>query len=229
MTLLSLLLSFFPTTVVLLAIATLAWLWVAPSAIAVATILFVLYGLPLCAYHLHNLLYPLIEGTSYLRGTAYSPWWGSHQIQQIYIAIPILETVLRLIPGMFSLWLKLWGAKVGRGVYWTPAIEIADRGLLNIGDRVVFGYRVGIYSHVVKPKQNNLLLYVKPIEIGSDSFVGAGSVLGPGTVLPKGSYLPVESRLSVNQVIATTAQKFPQDSATNQSSRLAETIHLRRR
>ena len=200
MTLLSLLLSFFPATVLLLALAAIAWLWVAPSAIAGAALLFVLYGLPLCIYRLHNWLYPLVEGTSYLRDKTYSPWWGSHQLQQIYIAVPILETLLRLVPGIFSLWLRLWGSEIGKGVYWTPAIEIADRGLLKIGDRVVFGYRVGLYGHVVKPKRDNLLLYVKTVEIGSNAFVGAGSVLGPGAVLSEGSYLPAESRLSVNQV-----------------------------
>ena len=201
MTPLSLLLSLFPTAVLLLAVSVLIWLFVAPSAIAVLLLLLVLYGLPLIAYRLHARIYPIRQGTSYLRGTTYSPWWGSHQLQQIYIAFPVLEAILRLIPGAFSLWLRLWGSQVGRGVYWTPAIEIADRGLLDIGDRVVFGYRVGLYGHVVKPKQNNLLLYVNTVKIGSDAFVGAGSVLGPGTELGEGSFLPAESRLAIDRTI----------------------------
>ena len=201
MTPLSLLLSLFPAVVLLLVLGTLMWLLVAPSAIALFVLVLVLYGLPLAAYRLHARIYPIRKGTSYLRGTAYSPWWGSHQLQQIYIVFPVLEAILRLIPGAFSLWLRLWGSRVGRGVYWTPAIEIADRGLLEIGDRVVFGYRVGLYGHAVKPKQDNLLLYVKTVKIGSDAFVGAGSVLGPGTELSEGSFLPAESRLAIDRTI----------------------------
>ena len=201
MTPLSLLLSVFPAAVMLLAVTAIAWLWVAQSAIAFAALLFVLYGFPLAVYRLHAWVYPIREGTSYLQGKTYSPWWGSHQLQQIYIAFPVLEAILRLIPGAFSLWLRLWGSKVGQGVYWTPAIEIADRGLLEIGDRVVFGYRVGLYGHVVKPKQGDLLLYVKTVKIGSDAFIGAGSVLGPGAALSEGSFLPAESRLSINQTV----------------------------
>ncbi|MDJ0694669.1 GH3 auxin-responsive promoter family protein [Mastigocoleus sp. MO_188.B34] len=41
-----------------------------------------------------------------------------------------------LLTEVITLWLRLWGSKVGEGIYWTPKIEIADRGLLEIGDRV---------------------------------------------------------------------------------------------
>ena len=133
--------------------------------------LFFLYGFPLLAYHLHRFVYPLAHGISYLQGSDYSPWWGSHQFQLIYIAFPALEILLRLVPGVFSAWLRLWGANIGKQVYWTPALEIADRGLLTIGDGVVFGHRVGMYSHIIKPRRDNLMLYLNPITIGDGSFI----------------------------------------------------------
>ncbi|MEH2148440.1 MAG: acyl transferase [Nostoc sp.] len=160
-----------------------------------------IYGLPVLVYRLHEWVYPVREGISYLQGKEYSPWWGSHQIQVIYIAIPALEAVLRLIPGVFSCWLRLWGAKVGRDVYWTTRLEIADRSLLEIGDRVVVGHGVGIYSHIIKPRKQNLMLYVKKVKIGSNVFVGAGFNLAAGVVVGDGSYLPAATKLYPNQKV----------------------------
>jgi hypothetical protein len=203
MTFLSTVLSLFPTLVLLLAGGSLISLFQAPNLIAslvgLLAVLLALYGVPVLVYRLHQWVYPLQEGISYLQDKAYSPWWGSHQIQALYIAIPALEAVLRLIPGAFSLWLRLWGAKIGRSVYWTPGLEIADRGLLEIGDRVVIGHRVGLYSHVIKPRKRNLMLYVKKIKIGNDAFIGAGSVLSPGVVVAAGAFLPVATQLRPNQ------------------------------
>src|SRR5690242_9394747 len=139
MTVLSTILLFFPTFIFILTGAAIFYFAYSPSLFSILAVLLSIYGLPVLVYRLHQWAYPVQEGISYLKGKEYSPWWGSHQIQSIYIAIPVLEAVLRLIPGVFSWWLRLWGAKVGRDVYWTPGLEIADRGLLEIGDRVVIG------------------------------------------------------------------------------------------
>ena len=63
---------------------------------------------------------------------------AGHQLQVLYSAFP----ALRLVPGLYSAWLRLWGSRVGRAVYWTPQVKITDRGLLKVGDGVVFGHRV---------------------------------------------------------------------------------------
>ncbi|MEP0790038.1 acyl transferase [Funiculus sociatus GB2-C1] len=161
--------------------------------------LFSLYGFPLLVYRIHELFYPIKEGISYLGTKEYSPWWGSHQIQVIYIAFPALETLLRLIPGAFSIWLRLWGAKVGKSVYWTPQLEIADRGLVEIGDRVIFGHGVGIYSHIIKPRKNDLMLYVKKVKIGTNVFLGAWNHVGPGVAVEDETYVPVATHLYPNK------------------------------
>ena len=201
MTLISKILSFFPTFILLLIGAAIIYLAYSPNIFSILAVLLSIYGLPVLVYRLHEWVYPVREGISYLQGKEYSPWWGSHQIQVIYIAIPVLEAVLRLIPGLFSCWLRLWGAKVGRDVYWTTRLEIADRSLLEIGDRVVIGHGVGIYSHIIKPRKQNLMLYVKKVKIGSNVFVGAGSNLAPGVVVADGSYLPAATKLYPNQKV----------------------------
>lgn len=201
MTLLSHILSFFPAFILVTAGVSLLYFIDSPDILSFLTFLFSLYGLPLLAYHCHQRFYPVQEGVSYLRGQSYSAWWGSHQIQATYIAFPILEIILRLIPGLFSLWLRLWGAHIGREVYWTSLLEIADRGLLEIGDRVVFGHRVGLYAHVIKPRKKNLMLFVKKITIGNDVFIGAKSQLGPGVIIGDHSYLPAETTMYPNQQV----------------------------
>ncbi|ESA35278.1 maltose o-acetyltransferase [Leptolyngbya sp. Heron Island J] len=201
MTLLSKFLSFFPIlTLGLAALAMAHGIW-EHSLGSLILGLFFLYGLPVLSYRLHSQIYPLNSGVSYLQGSNYSPWWGSHQFQLIYIAFPALETCLRLVPGLFSVWLRLWGAQVGKQVYWTPALEIADRGLLTIGDGVVFGHQVGLYSHVIKPRRHNLMLYLKPITIGEGSFIGAGSYIGPGATVAAGSFLTAGSEIYPNEAI----------------------------
>ncbi|MBA3922390.1 MAG: acyl transferase [Nostocaceae cyanobacterium] len=200
MTLLSTILSLFPTLVILMALGSCFWICFCPGIIGIAGLCFSLYAFPVMVYRIHEHFYPVKEGISYLGGN-YSPWWGSHQIQVLYIAFPALETLLRLIPGAFSLWLRLWGAKVGQGVYWTPHLEIADRGLLEIGDRVVFGHKIGIYAHAIKPRKADLMLYVKKVKIGNNVFLGAGSHLGPGVVVEDGTYLPVASNIYPNQKV----------------------------
>ncbi|MEM8615130.1 MAG: acyl transferase [Cyanobacteria bacterium P01_H01_bin.105] len=204
MTLLSKLLSLFPSLT--LGLSALSVIYSLHSPWGLILCFFWLYGLPVFAYRLHTWFYPLKSGISYLQGSDYSPWWGGHQFQLIYIAFPVLETWLRLVPGLFSIWLRLWGAQIGNQVYWTPVLEIADRGLLTIGDGVVFGHRVGLYSHIVKPRRDNLMLYLKPISIGSGSFVGAGSYIGPGATIAAGSYLKADSKIYPNAAI-DSAQK----------------------
>lgn len=201
MTPLSSFLSLFPSVTLALATVSLGYgLW-HHSLVGPMLCTFFLYGLPVLAHGLHNRIYPLKNGITYLQGQAYSPWWGSHQMQLIYIAFPALETVLRMVPGLFSAWLRLWGAQVGKRVYWTPALEIADRGLLSIGDGVVFGHRVGLYGHIIKPRRDNLMLFLKPITIGDGSFIGAGSYIGPGATIGAGSYLEAGSEIYPNTTV----------------------------
>jgi acetyltransferase-like isoleucine patch superfamily enzyme len=196
---LSVILSFFPTLVLVLIGAAFLYMCAEPGIISVVLFLFSLYGFPLLVYRVHKYFHPIKEGISYLQGKEYSPWWGSYQIQSIYNAIPILEAVLRLIPGAFSVWLRLWGARVGDGVYWTTEVEIGDRELLEIGDRVIFGHKIAIYPHVIKPKKDNLMLYVKKVKIGNDVFLGAGSRLAAGVAIKDGAYLPLMTDIYPNQ------------------------------
>jgi hypothetical protein len=193
--------SFYPTLILSLSAALLLWFACEPSPVQPVVLILVVYLLPPITLRLHEMFFPLSEGLSKLSEPKYSHWWGAHQIQLIYIALPQLEALLRLVPGLYSAWLRLWGSRVGRKVYWTPNIEITDRSMLEIGDRVVFGHKCKLLGHAIKPKGTAVILYLRRIKIGTDVFIGAGSRIGPGAVISDGSYLPVLTDVYINQEI----------------------------
>ena len=200
------LVALFPLTVLAGVIACLVWLASAPSVLPIAALLAVVYLLPLAAFRLHQLVAPLRAGGSRIDGNSYVPWWGGHQIQLIYIAVPQLEALLRLVPGLYSLWLRGWGSKVGRRVHWTPLVEVTDRSLLEVGDRVVFGHRAVVFGHVIRHGKQNMLLYVRPVRIGDGVFIGAGSAIGPGAVIRPGARLDAETRVYPMEVVGSEAE-----------------------
>lgn len=151
-----------------------------------------------CAVAVLYLVPPLLHrtltvkpGLYDLRQRKFNAWWASHQLQQLYIAVPALEALLRVVPGAYSAWLRLWGSRIGSSVHWTPRMELLDRALLEVGDGVVFGHKVELYGHTVMPKGERLLLYVDRVRIGAGVFVGAGSRLAPGVVVEDGAVLPI--------------------------------------
>lgn len=146
---------------------------------------------------LHRTL-PLKPGVYDLKERRFNAWWASHQLQLLFIAVPALEALLRCVPGLYSAWLRLWGSRVGAGVYWTPRMEVLDRGLLEVGDGVVFGHKVELYGHTVMPKQERLALYVNRVRVGAGAFVGAGSRLAPGVVVAEGAVVPILTDLYMN-------------------------------
>jgi hypothetical protein len=169
--------------------------------------LFVLYLLPPLLFRIHNLSHPIIEGDTFLNKAAYSPWWGGHQLQLLFIAFPTLEAVVRVIPGAYSAWLRLWGSKIGRGIYWTPRVQIIDRPLISMGDYVVWGHEAATCSHMVNRKGDDVKLYVRTIRIGSNVLIGARSQLGPGAQVEDGLSLKYETRVWVDEVITKDSER----------------------
>jgi acetyltransferase-like isoleucine patch superfamily enzyme len=78
-------------------------------------------------------------------------------------------------------------------------MEIHDRGLLDIGDGVIFGHKVELYGHTIMPKRSRLLLYTGPVRIGAGAFIGAGSRLAPGSIVAPGAVVPILSDLYMNE------------------------------
>jgi len=201
MTLLGRIVSYYSTFILGLCAATVLWFGWRPSPIQPVILLIIFYLVPPLTFRLHRVFFPLKRSLSNLSERKYSPWWGAHQIQVIYLAIPQLEALLRLVPGVYSAWLRLWGSKIGRGVLWTPNVEILDRHLLDIGDRVICGHKCKFLGHAIKPRGQELVLYTRTIKIGNDVFIGAGSRIGPGAVVADGIFMPVLTDVHINEVV----------------------------
>ncbi|WP_044557441.1 acyltransferase [Halobacteriovorax marinus] len=180
MTMWSRIFALFPLCHMAIILGSIYYFVLCPSFFAPALVFSAIYLFPLLCFRVLNFITPIEEGVSDILNDRFSPWWASHQIQTLFIAVPSLEAILKIIPGAFSLWLRMWGSKVGRGIYWTPGSCHYDRNLLEIEDGVIFGERSTTVCHVITPKDGKGLLRIKKIKIGKRAFIGAGSVLSPG-------------------------------------------------
>ena len=134
---------------------------------------------------------PLTSGRLEPGSWGFLHWWFAAQWQVIFTRLPVLEEVIRMIPGMYSLWLRLWGARVGSLVYWSPGVVILDRPLVRIGSRVIFGVGARLTPHVLAPNGARLMaLYLSPITIGDGALIGGYSVLLPGCEVAEGEVTP---------------------------------------
>jgi len=141
----------------------------------------------------------------------YFYWWFTVQLQVVFLRFPFLEELLRMVPTLYSNWLRLWGAKVGKNIYWSARVSILDRPFLEIGDLVVFGYGVNISSHSVKTINNKSELILSNIIIGSKAMLGGVSMMTTGARLGKGEFLPGKNYLLPFQEILNGKKSFRKD------------------
>lgn len=116
-------------------------------------------------------------------------WWACFQCQVLFLRFPVLEEILRLVPGLYSLWLRGWGSRIGRLTYWAPRTTVLDRGFLDLGDRVVFGAGVRLNPHVMERDPQaaaEAVLLLAPVVIGADALIGGYSLLTAGTEIAAG-------------------------------------------
>ena len=195
------LMALFPAFHTILVLASLVTFVFHPQWYTVLVIPVVIYIFPLIAFHIHQLFAPVNEGEFDLT-KGYSAWFGSHMLQNFFITFPITERFLRLFPGVFSLWLRLWGSSVGKNVYWTPDFEVADRSLLIIGNNAVFGYAVKISCHMINPSRKmGLKNTIKKVEIQDGVFVGAGTRITPGVIIKKGVVVKAKTDIYPHSIV----------------------------
>ena len=142
----------------------------------------VLYLAPPLVARFIKMAFPLREGRIALNSAEFFTWWALYNLQVIYCRLPALEECLRLVPGLYSFWLRLWGAQVGRLTYWAAGLRILDRSFIRIGDNVVFGAGVRLNPHVLaKNEQSQMELILATVTIGDRAVVGGYSLLTAGT------------------------------------------------
>jgi hypothetical protein len=149
----------------------------------IASLLGSLYVLPALVGRIILWIRPISGGTYKMGTSQFLTWWATAQCQMIFCRLPFLEETLRLVPGIYSLWLRLWGAKIGRLTFWSPGLKILDRSFLKVGDDVVFGAGARLNAHVLTEQDEEQVLQLSQIVIGDRTLIGGYSLLTAGTVI----------------------------------------------
>ena len=111
-------------------------------------------------------------------------WWTTWQLQAVFNRLTWIEEFLRIIPGAYSAWLRLWGANIGQLTLWSPGVRIFDRPLLDIGDDVVLGIDTRIVGHFGGLDADGRSTFTLGlITIGDRCVIGASALLAPGVTL----------------------------------------------
>jgi len=159
-----------------------------------------LYAFPLVLHRIQMFFTPIPLGATPISKGAFHPWLASHRIQKIYMLFPFLEAFLMLVPGLFSLWLRLWGSKVGENVYFAPSVRIHDRSLVHIGDNVIVGDETKLVSHIVTRVGASTRVICDPVVIHSHKLIGGYSILPAGAKIKDIKFLPSHSLCPVGSV-----------------------------
>lgn len=192
--------SYFPLLMALLTLTAFGVFAQWPSLWSALLVLFVIYFLPPIAQRMVLGGKPLKQGVSEIDGVKFSPWLATHHIQAMYDALPFWEALLRVIPGFYSAWLRLWGSRIGYGVEWPVRVDVLDRSLMDIGNRVVFAREVELSAHVRKKTDGGRQrVLVRGVRIGSHAFIGARARLAPGSNVPSNASVPELTNVHVNE------------------------------
>ncbi len=146
-----------------------------------ATALAVIYLVPPVFTRIILAFRPISGGTYIVGQREFLTWWATAQCQMLFCRLPFLEELLRLVPGIYSLWLRLWGSRIGRLTFWSPGLRILDRSFLQVGDDVVFGTGVRLNAHVLDEQNGEQVLHLARIVVGDRARVGGYSLLTSGT------------------------------------------------
>jgi acetyltransferase-like isoleucine patch superfamily enzyme len=127
--------------------------------------------------------------------------WGRYLVT-IHVVRVFAGVVFRATP-LWTLYLRLNGARIGRGV-WVNSLALMDHNLLEIGDGAVIGSDAHVSAHIVEAG----VLKTAPVRVGRGATVGIGSVVEIGAEIGDGaqvgalSVVPKHARLESGAVFA---------------------------
>jgi hypothetical protein len=172
-------------------------------------VVFVIYLFPPMVQRIMLRWAPMKPGVLAINDRVFCSWLASHHLQAFYDALPYLEALLRVIPGFYSAWLRMWGSRIGYGVDWPVRMDVLDREMMEIGNRVVFAREVELSAHVRQKTEAGLRVLVRPVRVGAYAFIGAGTRMGPGAVVPADANVPALTVVDVNETYGQDKRKHP--------------------
>lgn len=170
----------FNTTILAHGLFLLGWFYLVPPLLA--RIIILLLGKPA----------GLVSTTS----RTHTVWWCLFQLQLLFNRFPFLEEILRVIPGLYALWLNLWGAKVNLFSFWAPGVTVMDRYHLDIGKGAILGTGCLLSAHILVKKSNGeMILVVDKLTIGANALIGVHAMLPPGCHIHASEIVPANKLL----------------------------------
>lgn len=168
------------TTIVTQTVTLIAWVYLLPPLLARVIIL--ISGKP--------------TGLVSTQSRTHTIWWTLFQLQLIFNRFPFLEEILKTIPGLYALWLNLWGAKVSLFAFWAPGVIVMDRYHLTIGKGAILGTGSLISAHVLFKRSNgDMFLVIDNVTIESDVLIGVHAKLAPGCHIYPSQIVPANKLL----------------------------------
>lgn len=154
------------------------------------------YLLPPFASRLLIMIWGCPCGTFTQDMAAYRVWWVLTQWQTLFNRLPWLEEVLRLVPGLYALWIGLWGGSLSPFAYVAPGVLITDRYAVRVGRGAILGMKSSLAGHLVMRDEAGRwqILVAAPV-VEPEAIMGGESGLCPGAVLRAGHMLPLGRRL----------------------------------
>jgi acetyltransferase-like isoleucine patch superfamily enzyme len=140
------------------------------------------------AWRLADLEWPLLRWSRYMIST--------------HVVRVLVGTFFRSSP-LWTWYLRLNGARIGRGVY-INSLSISDHNLLEFDDGVVIGEAVHLSGHTVEGGivKTGRVRLGRGVTVGLGSMVGIGVEAGERCQIGALSVVPKHSRLEANNIYA---------------------------
>ncbi len=124
--------------------------------------------------------------------------WARYMVATQVIRV-LVGSPLRASP-LWTLYLRLNGARIGRGVY-VNTVSIADHNLIEIGDRTVVGAGVHMSGHTVEAGvvRTAHLTIGRDVTLGVDAVIGLGAQIGDRCQVGALSFVPKFARLDAGK------------------------------
>lgn len=131
------------------------------------------------------------KGNVNIRSRTHFIWSLLFQYQLIYNRFPLLEEILKIIPGAYSLWLNLWGAKVSMFVFWSSGVTVMDRYNIAIDKGAIIGTECLLSGHFLTLDESGEdSVIIDMIHIGSGALIGTRAMVAPGCIIHPNETLP---------------------------------------
>ncbi|MEQ1669495.1 MAG: hypothetical protein ABL893_01415 [Hyphomicrobium sp.] len=154
------------------------------------------YLVPPLAGRLIILLFGTPHGRLHQDTMQYRVWWILTQLQMLFNRLPSLEELLRLVPGLYAFWIRLWGGQFSAQAYAGPGVLITDRYAVKVERGAVLGFKAVLAGHmVIRDEAGRWVVIVAAPCVEAEAIVGGGAGLGPGAVLRAGHMLPTGRRV----------------------------------